>query len=388
MQTLHKKIPKSKLLEQLKKQDERLSSPASPTNKTPDTAKKPPAVRSQSTPRMPRPSTTVRRSLAKPASETPKNTIRAMFQKQLEKSRLEQSQSGTDESDDVVQTSPNTLKSIESISSKVEQIALSNGNESTTTMLAPGTAHKRLTRRNSMTVQTPTKIDAKPAESAQSRRKRRCTIFSPSFADAIAEDDTVATTKTPTSGNSTIFMSQAMDVCNQSNDMAETKCNNLTRQLLDADLLQSTSTPVTKQLSFAVDSANGSKNSTSNRLRRQTIYTPRPMDETEMLGDSSVAAKSAATSLRRKTINVNATQGLARSLYTNRPDLESTQSCDAILTPTNKANNGNSFPPIPIHLRAFSHAQLNGVFFKCQFYRLTVSYIFAVSFLLFASHTH
>lgn len=344
MQNLHKKIPKSKLLEQLKRQDECLSLPSSPANKTPDAAKKPPAVRSVSTPRLPKPSTAARRSLAKPANEPPKNTIRAMFQKQLEKSLQEQSQSSVDDSGDEARTSPTTLKTIDTISSKVEQIAISSAGESTTLMLAPGSAHKRLTRRNSMTVQTPTKADPKPSESAlqQSRRKRRCTLFEPSFIDAIAEDDTAASKAAAESpGNGTILQSQSMDVCEKSAHVAETKCNNRTRQLLNAELCQSTSTPVTKkQLSFAVDSASDNSSTKANRLRRQTMYTPQPMDETEMLGDSSLVAPSAATSLRRKTINANATQGLARSLHANLPELESTKSCDAILTPTNKANNG------------------------------------------------
>lgn len=347
MQNLHKKIPRSKLLEQLKKQDECASAPSSPTNKTPDTAKKPPADRSSSTPRLSKPATAVRRSLAKTVSTNPKNTIRSMFEKQLEKSRLEQSLSSVDECD-VLQTSP--TQAIESISSKVEQIAISgNAADECTTTLAPGTAHKRLTRRNSMTIQTPTKTktDVKPVESTallDSRRKRRCTLFTPSLIDSIVEDDTVPLQKSPESNgsvNGTVLQSQAMDVCEKTNKTAEIMCNNKTWQLLNADISQTTSTPASKQLTL--DAPCGSNKSTAtSRLRRQTMYTPQAMDETDMLGES-VATKSSTASQQRRTINVNATQSLSRSVFGNPPELESTKSCDAVLTPTNKANNGNSY---------------------------------------------
>lgn len=343
MQNLHKKIPKAKLLEQLKKQDESASCPTSPMYKTPEAAKKPVTIRATSTPRLPKANTSARRSLVKTVTSKPKNTIRSMFEKQLEKSQCEKSQESLDISD----VDANASATMDTISSKVEQINISNNVSSEpTTMLAPGSAHKRLTRRNSMTIQTPTKSEAKPDESPllNSKRKRRCTMFMPSFVDSIAEDDPISEPgsepATQTANNGTVLTSQEMDVCDNTNKTVETKCNNVTRDLVNVDLSQTTLPSLATKQQLTSDVNSPVKSTARTRLRRQTMYTPQAMDETDILSDS-VSMKVGAASQQRKTMNVNATQSLSRSVFGNRPELESTKSCDAILTPTNKTKNGN-----------------------------------------------
>lgn len=334
MKNLHRPIPKSKLLEGLKKHNETNSSlttslcngfskttfNASTWNVT---KRAPTNGANKSIPR---------KSLAKtkPDVTKPQNTVRSLFEKQIEKSRIENSQTKNSNS-----SGSDTLKASEEQSIAERSPEKSKVNEQTSeTCLVTGSLHKRLTRRNSMTMHTPTKNTEEPTSAASSLRKRRCTIFTPSkpSIDEEEEDDafvTASTRKPEAKTNQTVDESVAMDVCNGPKSNTANKCNSKVRQLLDSDLLNTTPRD------------NGSKESAINSfvppkscLRRRTTYTPQAMEETKVVQVNAITPIS--SSQRRKTMipKANATP-ILKSVHLDDALMES-KSCDAVLTPTNK----------------------------------------------------
>lgn len=342
MQNLYREIAKFKLIVEKRKENDSNPSSTKSTSSSTASASKKPSSKAQNTKRLSLPqakTNTTRKSIAKTESTAvkPKNTIRSMFQKQMEKSKIENSEFSQLENTTFNGNSMNSNGRSNGDDKQEEEgdAIVNSTNESVVneTILVPGSAHKRLTRRNSMSIQTPTKLSSQlnvSSTSLNSGRKQRRTLFTQTLKTSIEEND-VSNEKPISIANQTTLNSQEMDVC-ESNDktVATNKCNSQVRQLLNAELAKKslTSTPNGK-------SNFGEVQSISSRLRRRTMYTPQPMDETDMQNDS---IDTIDATKRRKTINPNSTIKPSRFTVGNPPELESTQSCDAILTSTNKMN--------------------------------------------------
>lgn len=443
MKNLHRPIPKSKILEELKKTNEShanqsvaATAVAATTTAKTTTSSSSQSLISQSiiscspnisqstlTQRKAATATTggasiksklvssqSRKSMSKKVDEKPTNTIRSMFAKQLEKSQLEKSQLEKSQINGAIDQIT-TLNLSDGIGTSGKQ---SDGpiDESTTTndngknhsiiepsqeILVSGSLHKRLTRRNSMTLRTPTKSvttttqsdDIVPA-TPSSIKKRRCTMFTPSLKLSIEEengssgDDTTTTTRKTTSSSSSSFStastltpanktvltnadktlnkSIAMDVCNRSkprntspSPSTVTQCNSKVRQLLNDDLSKSSNA---SSSSSGIDGSKFLQPKIRLPLQtRRTTFTVQPMDETKVLQINSSSSSNFSTSnsststpvsltKRRNTMNINARSATPQSTVV--AELNKSNSCDAILTPTNNKINGKSSIPFPI----------------------------------------
>lgn len=400
MKNLQRPIPKSKILEELKKandshanQSATVASKTAPssqslisqslvsTNSSPNITQRKAATAST------KPSQS-RKSLSKKV-EKPKNTIQSMFAKQLEKSQRENSQiNGT--IDQITTLNINDSNAISGQVSETVDETTANDRDINPSqeILVNGSLHKRLTRRNSMTLRTPSKSitttqsdDIVPA-TPSSIKKRRCTMFTPSLKLSIEEEisdtkvscDATAskTTNTPasassssttdstqTSSNKTVIVANktlnksiAMDVCNVQSKARETrnagavtKGNSIVRQLLNDDLSKS-SHESSSLLGTSASSMEGSQ-FLQPKIRlplqtRRTTFTVQSMDETKVLQSSSNIGATSGTSTpvsltkRRNTLNTNART--ATPLSKVGAELNKSNSCDAILTPTNKIN--------------------------------------------------
>lgn len=337
MKNLQRPIPKSKILETLKKRDDSSSllsvsnapnttvrSTSHVVHQSPWNRKTTASIVTTATATTSAKPNSSRKSLIKKPDEKPKNTIRLMFAKQLEKSRAGDSQlNGTlggalsematlnisDTANEVDQT-PKTKPTSEE---KPDELNI-----------VTGPLHKRVTRRNSMLMQTPSKDDKKTEVASvsvrSSAKKRRCTMFAPSFKESIDEDDGDLATNAKANGadvkNGTINKTVEMDVCNNLNTVANKSASKV-RDLLNADLLK---TPRDNTLNGTVMKPVGAKSN----LRRKTTYTPQVMEETQLQNTTVTPIPTQ----RRKTMNVKANAAL---------ELIETKSCDAILTPTSSA---------------------------------------------------
>lgn len=338
MKNLHRPIPKSKILEGLKKSTTLSSSTMDKTMNASANISSARKTTPSSLLTKTSATTQARKSIVrKIGDEKPKNTIRSMFQKQLEKSRTAESPQMDNEINPTVIELYNEEQSIDSIS----------------TSLVTGSLHKRLTRRNSITVQTPTKTAPKlnaniEISSVPSNvKKRRCTMFIPSkisFDEEEEEEDTTRNKTTITQdksnqdGNRTVNKTVEMEICNgPSNDEAN-KSNSKVRQLLNTELMKTSRDIRTNGLANMFAPSNVS-------VRRRTTYTPQHMDETKVQNSTSVTPMSLLTQ-RRKTMNVNANvivsspRSAAKITAAISDALTETKSCDAVLTPTNKTITG------------------------------------------------
>lgn len=330
MKNMSRPIPKAKILEGLKKRDETTLSTSSYIDQSNQTTNK----TQNSLTKMMRTSLTTlkssqpRKSIGKKIDVKPQNTIRSMFQKQMEKSRIENSQangtlnqmamlnlndSTTPEKSDEAQ--PKTTQDAKPQDAEVDA-------QQSNVSLMTGPLHKRLTRRNSMTMHTPTKTTAEAHTEISSVKKRRCTVFMPSFNSTIEENDdkVVGANKTDSSKcgiseNVTINKTIAMDMCGAPKTVDENKCNSKVRNLLNSELM---ATP--RSLTGSVK-----KVQASSSLRRRTTYTPRPMEETKM--QSAVHTPISAVK-GRQTMNFNIS---SQTKPANPPDLIQTKSCEAIV---------------------------------------------------------
>lgn len=322
MKNLHRKIPKAKLLLGLKKLDEsNNSSLSSSTIASKSISSIPKLTQSKkttttttttiTTPKV----NTSRKSLSQKCDDKPKNTIRSMFEKQLIKSQIENSQ--------IIETTANDTETMAVLENETnneiidDSTKINGTNVADETILVTGNLHKRLTRRNSITIHTPTKSTPTKSEMdsssfLNSARKRR-TLFTPSIKPTIEETDQSIES---IHENKTINNTVPMELCDES---ASKKCNSQVRQLLDVELKN---TPINVRNSMA----DGKRNLLKSTLRRGTIHTPQPMEET------SVRNSTITPSQRRKTINV---KSAIKKQSASPPELTETQSCDAILTPTN-----------------------------------------------------
>lgn len=423
MKNLHRPIPKSKILEELKKTNENRGNQSATASRTTSLLSSSSMI-SQSMVQNGTPNN-LQRSLAqrkatttidgatikigsnrkslnkKPAlnDQKPKNTIRSMFAKQLEMSQREKSQiNGA--IDQITTLNINDNKESENkeqhatgndashndddkTAATVTQTANTNGEE----ILVNGSLHKRLTRRNSMTLRTPTKSTPTAAAKSDdivpttpsSIKKRRCTMFTPSLKASIEEDifdasisennvtaSTQSTDSTVTSSNKTVLVtdktlnkSTSMDVCNQSrprNTMSISQSNSKVRQLLNDDLSKNSceASSITEASSSSSMSGIEGNKFLQPKIRlplhtRRTTFTAQPMDETKVLhcndNNSSTSSTPVSLTKRRVTMNINGRAdvdvgvGLGTphsKVVRNLPELNKSNSCDAILTPTNK----------------------------------------------------
>lgn len=345
MKNLHRPIPKAKILEGLKKSTTFSSSlPSNSISASPNVSSARKTIQSSLTTK----STSMiqaRKSLGarKLVDEKPKNTIRSMFQKQLEKSRIQECSQTSDDTFDEVANAPNSSKQTTYVEPEKEESNVDK--ESNGTCLVTGSLHKRLTRRNSITVQTPTKSILKSNANAEissvlsSAKKRRCTMFTPSKVSIDENETNTTPDKNSQDGNNTVNKTIEMEICNgPTNGVVSNKCNSKVRQMLNNELLQNT--PRDKKIHTFIQ---------PNSSHRRTTYTPLGMDETKVQ-NSTITPISSSTQ-RQKTMNVNAMASTPRStIISNMPDaLIETKSCDAILTPTNKIT--GKFNSYPISIR-------------------------------------
>lgn len=348
MKRLHRPIPKSKILGELKKTHENSSILSTTANKTvfgsPNVSQR--SMIRKTTASLPVKAVHPRKSLGpKKLDEPPKNTIRSMFAKQLEKSQTDYSQVDSSQMngtiDQITSLNINDALAVEKSPGK-EDDKVSNSEQTGDISLVTGSLHKRLTRRNSMTISTPTKstpksdvVDSTTATAiTNSMKKRRCTMFAPSFKGYIDEEQDTSidsnssalTDKTILTADKTVHRSMAMDVCNESKGEAAIKCNSKVRQLLNNELSK---TP-------RENGKNGMDSKfvlPASRLNRRTTFTAQAMDETKVQSSSNTPV---SVTKRRMTMNVQASS-TPRAKVANRPDLNESKSCDAVLTPTNKA---------------------------------------------------
>lgn len=454
MKNLHRPIPKSKILEELKKTNESYgnhqststapvkmaaSSSSSQSLISQTTINCSPNISQRTLTQRKATATTggatiksgqSRKSLSKKVDEKPKNTIRSMFAKQLEKSQI----NGTIDQITTLNINGGSGASRKESEKIDESITDDNDgkNQSTSTInpsqeiLVNGSLHKRLTRRNSMTLRTPTKSvtttqsdDIVPA-TPSSIKKRRCTMFTPSLkllideeiSDSNNDDNTTSTTtKTSSSSSSstasstplnrtivsvadkTLNKSVAMDVCNQSKTRSTntvTQCNSKVRQLLNDDLSKSSRESSSSSLVTSTSRIDGNK-FLQPKIRlplqtRRTTFTVQPMDETKVLqcnGNSNSNASTSTNSTsnssnlntpvsltkRRNTMNINARTATPQSKVV--AELNKSNSCDAILTPTNNKISGKFPFPFPSNLQklhALFHQMISILFFQISIY--------------------
>lgn len=329
MKNLHRPIPKSKILEEFKKQlndvpDSSLSTSNGIVNSTvmsPNisqrvlTKKSILASGGETTVTKPNQS---RKSLGKIkfCNEKPKNTIRSLFEKQLEKSRIESSQINSS-SDAEADKTNNIDETLDLSKSKIDEKT-----NDANCLVTVGSLHKRLTRRNSITLQTPTKKPNIEEESSimSSTKKRRCTMFTPSkpsieeeeegddiqidINKTIVRDDGIVN-----DGNKTVNKLIPMEICNFEPKNKETnKCNSRVRQLLNEELSKTPSN---------VKESTGNSNKilpmNSSSLRRRTTYTPHAMEETKV--QNNFTGTPISLTQRRKTMNINSVSTTPLTAY-------------------------------------------------------------------------
>lgn len=302
-----------------------------------------------------------RKSIGK-SDDKPKNTIRSMFMKQIDKKKTDgcSQETSINESQDVVDATPTK-----------------NGGD----ILCVGNLHKRLTRRNSMTLQTPTKTNSQvdstnvTGSSVQlstptSIQKRRRTMFTPAMKTTVIQEEISESPSdilTPTENipivNKTNHEPSAMEVCNDINPNDIDKCNNKPRQLLYDELPKTPS----KSLQTLPDGKDVKRSNSAKKLaptsprlvlRRRTLYTPQPMDETNVKQSDITPIPN---KLRRTTINFGATN--TKSYAINKmPDLNDTTSCDAVLTPSNKVGGKKLIFPLNIYRLRMKKFENNLIF--------------------------
>lgn len=292
---------------------------------------------------------TSRKSVGPKTEVKQTNTIRSMFEKQVEKKRMENSQAieSLDEivndsavSEDTANQSAASEPKIKTVTDNRPQKDEANATEGTTnttdqTVLMTGHLHKHLTRRNSISIQTPTKAPPSKATPKKvagnavallgSARKRH-TLFIPTM-NATAEETEQNTSLVQRNGatpNTTINKSISMEICP---DRIVKKCNSHVRQLLDAELAN---TPKAGPDRSVTENHKDVLKSTFRR--RNTVYTPQPMDETKIHGGTIAPFSSP----RRKTmIPRGATK--VKPLNGSTPETAASQSCAAVSTPTSSS---------------------------------------------------
>lgn len=375
MKNLHRKIPKAKLLQGLKKMDESRNASVSTSlvssSKASNTTTKATQPKRLS---MTFKINTSRKSVGPKAEVNQKNTntIRSMFEKQVEKNRIENSQA-SESLDEVVNdsvvsedtanqsiASEPEIKTVAGSSPQKDEAKATEGTTNTTdqTVLVTGNLHNHLTRRNSISIQTPTKAPpgkATPKKVAGntvallgSARKRH-TLFIPTMNATVEEtEQNPSLAKTDATPNKTINKSIPMEICPDRNVK---KCNSHVRQLLDAELAN---TPIAGPDRSVTENRKDVLKSTFRR--RNTVYTPQPMDETKIRG-STIAPFS---SPRRKTmIPTGATK--VKPLNRSTPETAESQSCDAALTPTSSSIAGQ-FVIIFRQYIHFMHVPIKNIF--------------------------
>lgn len=296
-----------------------------------------------------------RKSLGKKLTEKPKNTIRSMFEKQFEQSRIENSQLiGTIDKitsldiNDTMDSVKTTTTEIASLSKQTEEPEQNVQEKSTSVTnsksilsdctLVNGSLHKRLTRRNSITIQTPTKCPPNSnttVRTPNSITKRRRTMFTPLHKAPIDEEHnsndasgtTAKTDETVIDTNKTVHKSIVMDICNQLNSTNEPiKTNNKVRQWLNGELPKCARDTGL----YGID---GKFIEPKLRLPRRTTLTAQAMDETKV---HSATSTPISLTKRRNTMCIKPNATPRTQLQCSPPTLNESKSCDAILTPTNK----------------------------------------------------
>lgn len=183
--------------------------------------------------------------------EQPKNTIKSMFQKQMEK----------------------TQSANDSISDQLAAIDLAmvpaSPKPSENTIM-PGSLHKRVTRRNSITMSqaSDADIDTTAVPTPTNKIASRKTMFTPRVSDVMEEDKLGSSPAIAPVANKTVNQTAMMDIdktvsstCNKDN----TGSNN--------SIIVDAPTEGINQKRWLLDSLS----------KRKTLYTPQPLDETSML---------------------------------------------------------------------------------------------------------
>lgn len=207
--------------------------------------------------------------------EQPTNTIRAMFQKQMEKSR----------------------SANDSISDQLAAIDLAkmpSPPKPSETLFMPGSLHKRVTRRNSLSQTNGDAIETTPVQTPTKKVTSRKTMFTPRVSDVMEEDK--ASQAIATNTNKTVNETAAMDI-----DRTVSKTHNNAESSRRNSIIVDAPTEDINQKRWLLNSLG----------KRKTFYTPQALDETPML-ESRVTPLVNRTCLRFTMNDTPGTQDLVK----------------------------------------------------------------------------
>lgn len=216
--------------------------------------------------------------------ERPTNTIKSMFQKQMEKS-----QTANDSISD--QLAAIDLAKVPAPPKPSENVLMAGG------------LHKRVTRRNSISQISGDEMDSTPKSTPKNKLANRKTMFTPRVSDVFEEEKSVSPAIVPIA-NGTVNRSAMMDI----DQAVTTKCNN-GKIASNRSTVVSTPTEDINQKRWLLNSLS----------KRRTLYTPQAVDETSML-ESRLTSQPSRISLKFDTPVV--TQDLAKK--PTRPTTEKT----------------------------------------------------------------
>lgn len=183
--------------------------------------------------------------------EQPKNTIRSMFQKQMEKS-----QSAND--------------SISEQLAAIDLTVMPASPKPSEKTIMPGSLHKRVTRRNSMTMsqESGDEIDHTSVPTPTNKIAGRKTMFTPRVSDVMEEDKLGPSPAIAPVANITVNETAMMDI----DKTVSIQCNK-DKMATDNSIIVDAPTEGINQKRWLLDSLS----------KRKTLYTPHPLDETAML---------------------------------------------------------------------------------------------------------
>lgn len=183
--------------------------------------------------------------------EQPKNTIKSMFQKQMEKS-----QSANDSISDQL--------------AAIDLTVVPPSPKPSEKTIMPGSLHKRVTRRNSMTMSQASgdEIDLTPIPTPTNKIASRKTMFTPRVSDVMEEDKLGSSPAIAPVANKTVNQTAMMDI----DKTVSSKCNK-----------DNTSSNNSIIVDAPIGGINQKRWLLDSLSKRKTLYTPQPLDETSML---------------------------------------------------------------------------------------------------------
>lgn len=313
-----KKPSKAKLLESLK-DDVVPASPKTPTKSKPLAAPKPIApliatkpasaasnrkevsingrksMNSSLSAKKPAASSQSRKTMNGNVEPPPKNTIRSMFQKQMEKSQ------STPASQDSIsdQLAAIDLAKVPASPKPSEKSSLAKvpASPKPSELKMPGSLHKRVTRRNSLSMPQANadEIEKTPVPMPSNKTPARKTMYTPRVSDVMEEEKSGPSPALAAVANKTVNQTAMMDI----DKTVSQKCNN-TKTAQRNTIIVETPTEGINQKQWLLNSLS----------KRKTLYTPQPVDETSMVESRMTPPLANRKSLRFTMNDTPGTQDL------------------------------------------------------------------------------